>query len=238
LILVIATSATILQNVALVTGTYGVIALSHAVKGNDKGSVIVYVPKAKAPKTAVDAAMNPLRTGNLVWTKGVLQSAILAHGNHGHRALPPVEMMATELERDRVIQAVIQIVPMKLQKKLLLANQRIAHHAHRHHVTVLCQNAINLTDAKKNVNQKSQNANGLTGLHSAPAVRPVTKELSAEQEIATADQTLMNQKLIYQDLAVKEILSKKNLAITDHVKNANQETGHLGLSAIAKLNHQ
>ena len=72
----------------------------------------------------------------------------------------------------------------------------------------------------------------------------------------------MNQKLICQDQDVKETLSKKNLAITDHVvsnifvtfskkmslfrdrdkinskKNANQVTGHHGPNVIAKRNHR
>ena len=75
----------------------------------------------------------------------------------------------------------------------------------------------------------------------------------------------MNQKLICQDQDAKETLSKKNLAIMDHVvsfifdekyyfytfdenlydrgkinvqKNANQVTGHHGPNVIAKLNHQ
>ena len=39
-------------------GTYGVSALSHVVKDNDKGSVIVFVLMVKAPKTVADAVMN------------------------------------------------------------------------------------------------------------------------------------------------------------------------------------
>lgn len=43
------------------------------------------------------------------------------------------------------------------------------------------------------------------------------KEPNAVPEIATADPISMNQKPIYRDQDAKETLSKKNLAITDHV---------------------
>ena len=43
------------------------------------------------------------------------------------------------------------------------------------------------------------------------------KELNAVPETATADLILMNQKLICPDRDAKETLSKKNLAIMDHV---------------------
>jgi len=169
-------------------------------------------------------------------------------------------MTERDQEKDHAIQAAIQVIPMKHQKKLLHANQRTAHHVHRHHVTAVFQNAINQTvvkknvhhhhvtvafqsatkknDAKKSANQKNQNVNGQIGHHSAHAVHLATKELNAVPEIAIADQISTNQKLICPDRDAKETLSRKNLAITDHVKNANQVTGHHGPNAIAILNHQ
>lgn len=229
-------------------------------KDKDKGSVTASARTVKVPRTAADVETNHSKTGNHVWTKNVLQSAIQVHGNHGHHALQPVVTTEPDQEKDHVIQAAIQIVQMKPQKKLLHVNQRIANHAHHHHVTAVFQNVINQTVAKKNVhrhhvtvvfqsatkkkdakksaNQKNQNANGQTGHHSAHAVHLVTKEHNAAPEIATADQISMNQKLICQDQDVKETLSKKNLAITDHVKNANQVTGHHGPNVIAKRNHR
>lgn len=229
-------------------------------KDKDKGSVTASARTVKVRRTAADVVTNHSKTGNHAWTKSVLQSAIQVHGNHGHHALQHVVMTEPDQERDHAIQAAIQIVLMKPQKKLLHVNQRIAHHAHHHHVTAVFQNVTNQTvvkknvhrhhvtvafqsatkkkDAKKSASQKNQNANGLTGHHSAHAVHLAMKELNAVPEIATADPISMNQKLICQDQDAKETLSKKNLAITDHVKNANQVTGHHGPNVIAKLNHQ
>jgi hypothetical protein len=248
------------QNAALVIGTYGVTALSHVVKDSDKGSVIVSVPMVKVPKTVADAVMNLWRIGNHVWTKNVLQSAIQARGNHGVHVQQHAETTEQDQEKDHVILAVIQRVPRKHRKKLHHANQRIVHHAHRHHVTAVFlsvinqidakknvhhhhvtavfPNAINQIDAKKNVNQKNQNVNGPIGHHSALVAPPVMKEPNVEPEIVIVVQILMNRKLIYQDQDVKETLLKKSHATMDHVKNANQETGHHGLNVIAKLNHQ
>jgi len=246
-------------------------------KDKDKGSVIASARTVKVRRTAADVVTNHSKTGNHAWTKSVLQSAIQVHGNHGHHALQHVVMTEPDQERDHAIQAAIQIVLMKPQKKLLHVNQRIAHHAHHHHVTAVFQNVTNQTVAKKNVHrhhvtvafqsatkkkdakksasQKNQNVNGQTGRHSVHAVHLATKELNAVPEIATADPISMNQKLICRDQDAKETLSKKNLAITDHVKNAetlskknlaitdhaknaNQVTGHHGPNVIAKLNHQ
>lgn len=229
-------------------------------KDKDKGSVTVSARTVKVRRTAADVVTNHSKTGNHVWTKSVLQSAIQVHGNHGHHALQHVVMTEPDREKDHAIQAAIQTVLMKPQKKLLHVNQRIAHHAHHHHVIVVFLNVINQTvarknahrhhvtvafqsatkkrDAKKNASQKNQNVNGQTGHHSAHAVHLAMKELNAAPETATADPISMNQKLICQDQDAKETLSKKNLAIMDHVKNANQVTGHHGPNVIAKLNHQ
>lgn len=229
-------------------------------KDKDKGSVTAFVRTARVPRTAVVAETNHSKTGNHAWKKSVLQSAVQVHGNHGHHAQQHVAMMETDQEKDLVILAATQIVPMKPPKKLLHVNQRIAHHAHRHHVIAAFQNVINLTaarknahhhhvtavfqsatkkiDAKKSANQKNQNVNGRTGHHSVHAVHLAMKEHNDVPEIAIVDPISMNQKLIYQDQGATETLSKKNLATADHVKNANQATGHHGLNVIAKLNHQ
>ena len=130
---------------------------------------------------------------------------------------------------------------------LNVINQTVARkNAHRHHVTVAFQSATKKRDAKKSASQKNQNANGQTGHHSAHAVHLAMKvkflskncfqnfrffflkffqvdktenfkELNAAPETATADPISMNQKLICQDQDAKETLSKKNLAIMDHV---------------------
>ena len=51
----------------------------------------------------------------------------------------------------------------------------IAHHAHHHHVTAVFPSATKKKDAKKSASQKNQNANGLTGHHSAHAVHLAMK---------------------------------------------------------------
>ena len=51
------------------------------------------------------------------------QSAIQVHGNHGHHALQLVVTTEPDREKDHAIQAAIQTVLMKPQKKLLHVNQ-------------------------------------------------------------------------------------------------------------------
>ena len=134
------------------------------------------------------------------------QSAIQVHGNHGHHALQHVVMTEPDQERDHAIQAAIQIVLMKPQKKLLHVNQSkftptqknrnfdprikllirdlgIAHHAHHHHVTAVFQNVTNQTVAKKNVHRH----------HVTVAFQSATKKKDAKKSASQKNQNVNGQ---------------------------------------------
>jgi hypothetical protein len=158
-------------------------------------------------------------------------------GKNGDPVRPHVAQTEIDPETDLVMDLVTTQTPMKQTNKPATVIRVIVVPVNQS-VIVISPSATRTNDAKMFAQKNKLNpfANGPNGHLSAHAVTPVTKEPNDELDYVIVTEMSLK---IYQSPAVKDQLSMKNHATTDHAHHhVNPDRGMIGDHVTANLTTQ